>query len=211
MMYDGFSFDDPDRLDPKRINTTNAHTMLASVCCPLCGRYEALELFTEVNNGGTGVKCGACNTRHPLPGIMWLRREKRPRPPNNVIAVIKECGNYCHNCGIDFETLRRWGIGRHVHHTRPYAKYGDDVKKFPVCTWCHEEINATQRRLPRLVAAVSNTIVEDVRQELLRELGSWFTGKPSYEQAFKRIMQCVRAGADRCSDNQDFNQEKKDD
>jgi hypothetical protein len=157
MRYDGF--DDPYwRFDPKAITVANAHTMLECICCPVCECYGALELFTEPNNGGTGIVCGACNTRHPFsPEIMWIPRSKEPKPKRPAIdraEVINRCGNHCWGCGNDLDVLRRAGVGWDAHHTRPFAKYGEDYQTIPLCKVCHELLTAAQRILDKLLSLI---------------------------------------------------------
>jgi hypothetical protein len=147
---------DPETL-AKTITVANARALLETVCCPVCECYGALELFTEPNNGGTGIICGACNTRHPLSGIMWIPRgEKKQRPKRLVdrAAVIEERGSYCWVCGSDLQTLRNVGIGWDAHHTRPYAIYGDAYPIIPLCKVCHEITNALQRYMSKLLSLI---------------------------------------------------------
>jgi hypothetical protein len=118
------------------ITADNARELLALVSCPHCWGIETLGVFHEPNNSGIGIVCRACGTKHPLSDrrIMWLPRgEKKQKRSYDIAAVIKERGNYCYGCGIDFEIMRCWGIGRHVHHTRPFAKHGEKYPKIPMC------------------------------------------------------------------------------
>jgi hypothetical protein len=129
------------------LTAENARELLAPFICPRCDSEETLGVFYEPNNGGTGIVCHCCGLKHPLRGVMWLPRDKhsKPKRSNDIAAVIKEAGNYCWGCGAGFEELRRRRIGRHVHHTRPFAKYGEGYPKIPMCTLCHELISAVQR------------------------------------------------------------------
>jgi DNA-directed RNA polymerase subunit RPC12/RpoP len=138
------------------LTVANAKELLASIPCPYCGSRGTLGLFHEPNNNGTGIVCRSCGQRHPLRAqrVMWLRQdgEKKPKRANDIAAVIKECGAYCYVCGTDFEILRQRQIGRHVHHTRPFAEHGDAVQKIPMCALCHEVASALQRQVGKLLA-----------------------------------------------------------
>jgi hypothetical protein len=176
------------------ITADNSGELLASIACPHCGSIGALGTFHEPNNNGTGVICRNCNIRHPLRGILWLRRgEKKQKRSNDIAAVIEECGAYCYVCGTDFEILRRLGIGRHVHHTRAFAEHGDAFRKIPMCALCHEIASAMQRQIGKLltVKSADDELIELIRQEFVRTLGSWFVGTTKGEQALDRIMRCV--------------------
>jgi hypothetical protein len=130
------------------ITRENWAEMLNSVSCPYCGAIGEYTTFVHPNNNGMGIVCGACGRRHPFMGygIHWLRGgEKRRRPPNNIAAVIAECGDYCFICGATGTELKAWSIGITVFHTRPWAVYGDDFKKIPVCVECHELATGLQR------------------------------------------------------------------
>jgi hypothetical protein len=181
------------------LTADNARELLAQVTCPCCGSVGTFELFHEPNNNGTGIVCRSCGTRHPPrpQRVMWLRHDekKQPKRSNDIAAVIHECGAYCYVCGTDFRILRRRGIGRHVHHTRPFAEHGEEFRKIPMCALCHEIASAMQRQMRKLLAAgaTNDALIERVQQELTRRLGSWFTGTASRERAFERIMQCVRS------------------
>jgi hypothetical protein len=129
------------------ITADDACELLACLHCPRCD--GALGVFHEPNNSGIGIVCRDCGLRHPLRhrGLMWLRHEK-PKRSNDIAAVI---GNYCYGCGNDFETLRQRGIGRHVHHTRPFAEHSEKYPKIPMCALCHELLRAAQRHMSKLI------------------------------------------------------------
>lgn len=150
------------------ITVDNAHKLLAEVACPYCGQAGAFELFREPNNNGIGIACHGCGTRHPLRAqhIMWLRQgeKKPPKRSNNLTEVIAECGAYCYGCGTDIETLRRLGVGAHVHHTRPFAEHGEQFKKIPLCALCHELLSAVQRQMPKLTATAAALGEKKARQ-----------------------------------------------
>jgi hypothetical protein len=134
------------------INADNARAVLADINCPCCGACETLGTFRHPNNNGVGIVCNACGVKHPLPPIMWLRQgENKPKRSNDIAAVIKECGDYCYSCGIDFEEFRRRRIGIHVHHTKSFAEHGEKFPKIPMCAVCHETLGALQRQMPKLL------------------------------------------------------------
>jgi hypothetical protein len=148
----------PEKL-AETITADNARELLAYIGCPYCDGEQTLDLFCEPNNNSVGIVCRGCGTKHPLNAtrrIMWLRHEKQKRS-NDIVAVIKECGAYCYGCGNDFETLRQRGIGRHVHHTRPFSKHGEKYPKIPMCALCHELVSAAQRHVRKLLAAGQQT------------------------------------------------------
>lgn len=128
------------------ITRDNALELLRKMACPNCSVVGNYQLFDEIANNGIGIQCLACCKHHPFikQRIMWLRGEK-PKRSNDIAAVIRECGAYCYICGITVDELLGKGIGVSVHHTRPFAEHGEQYKKIPVCTVCHELANFMQR------------------------------------------------------------------
>jgi hypothetical protein len=143
------------------LTVENASELLEHFICHRCmggGSIDTpskptLGTFCEPNNNGTGIICRGCGLKHPLSyaGVMWLPRTDKPKRSNDIAAVISECGNYCYGCGTDFDTLRQRRIGRHVHHTRSFAKHGEKYAKIPLCALCHELISAAQRHMQKTI------------------------------------------------------------
>jgi hypothetical protein len=135
------------------LTAENAHELLPHFGCHKCGLHGTLGTFVEPNNNGTGIICRECRFKHPLGyrGVQWLRRAEKPKRSNDIAAVIKVCGDYCYGCGTDFDVLRDRGIGRHVHHTRPFADHGEAYAKIPMCALCHELISAAQRHMKKTI------------------------------------------------------------
>jgi hypothetical protein len=136
----------PDDELQATITRDNALALLATMACPYCGGVGRFQLFDEIANNGVGIQCLACEKHHPFikQRVMWLRGEK-VRRSNDIVAVIKECGAFCYICGITFDDLMAKGIAASVHHTRPFAEHGEQFKKIPVCSVCHELANFMQR------------------------------------------------------------------
>ena len=130
----------------------NAAEKLADVVCPRCQLQGDYNFFDELANNAVGISCGGCG-KHPFRelGIQWLRGTKHRRS-NDINAVAAECGDYCYVCGLTFAELKLLGIATAVHHTRPFAKHGEQFKKIPVCSECHEFANALQRAHRRALA-----------------------------------------------------------
>jgi hypothetical protein len=134
------------------ITRENALEILASVACPACGIVGRYILFEELGNNGIGIRCDGCSKHHPFikQRVMWLRGNERRRS-NDIVAVAQECGAYCYGCGLTFPELDKLGIALHVHHTRPFADHGEQYKKIPLCSDCHEAANLMQRLHRRLL------------------------------------------------------------
>jgi hypothetical protein len=134
------------------LTAENARELLQYFGCYKCSAHGTLGTFTEPNNNGTGIICLDCGFKHPLGyrGVMWLSQGEKPKR-SDIAAVIKERGNYCYGCGMDFDTLRQRRIGRHVHHTRSFAEHGEKYAKIPMCALCHELISAAQRHMKKLI------------------------------------------------------------
>jgi hypothetical protein len=133
----------------------NTQDLLRSVPCPRCGVIGQYQTFVHPANSGMGITCAACGAKHPFMGwgLHWIPKDKKVNyRSNDIAAVIKECGNYCYGCGLDPEDLALLGFALTVHHTRPRAIYGDDVKKIPLCTGCHEPITALQRIFRKILS-----------------------------------------------------------
>jgi hypothetical protein len=155
----------PDKIAPtadaapfRGISRDNALERLRDVACPRCGAVGEFETYTNPNNNGVGLRCRSCRIEHPFRyghGVHWLPQDpdKKRRPPNDIIALAKECGDYCYGCGTPFAVLKTLGVGVHVHHTQPYAEHGDDVPRIPTCALCHELLSASQRHMARLAKA----------------------------------------------------------
>jgi hypothetical protein len=141
---------------------------------------------------------------------MWLRHgDKKQKRSNDIAAVIQECGAYCYVCGTDFETLRQRRVGYHVHHTRAFAKHGDEIRKIPLCALCHEVASAMQRQMRKLLAvgSTNDALVEHIQGELTRTIGPWFADAGKRERVIGRIMQCIRDAIAQHSDRQILNSE----
>lgn len=126
-----------------------AVALLAHIDCPVCGVTGSYETFRHETANHVGLKCRACNCRHPF-GPHWLR-QGAPVRSNDVRKVMAERGAYCWLCGCSYELLRSHGIGMHVHHSQPFAEHGDRVEKIPLCALCHEIATAVQRHHGRLL------------------------------------------------------------
>lgn len=131
--------------------------------CPQCGRKGHYETFKHPNNGGVGLLC-ACGKQRPLraAGIMWLPQgthKARPKAPETLEDTWARGGHYCWICGTVADDLELLQVGRTQHHTKPYARHGHAGTLIPVCTVCHEHVNACQRAMQRMTKVFASTEV----------------------------------------------------
>ena len=82
--------------------------------------------------------------------VLLLRRRTRRRAKKTLDEVWAAFGDHCLSCGQPREALIQMGIGRHAHHILPYVQNGHARPVVPICTLCHEVINALQRLMSRL-------------------------------------------------------------
>ena len=133
------------------ITADNALKLLAGVPCPCCTAVGWLATFHEIGNNGIGLVCKFCDSHHPFAGvqILWLRQDDKPKRSNDIVAVVRDRGNYCYFCGAFLPDLLKRGIGAHVHHSRPFHEHGERYDKIPVCSECHELASFMQRMRKR--------------------------------------------------------------
>jgi len=126
--------------------------IISNLVCPLCGTRGGIELFEELANNGLGLRCAACERRHPFrdQGLQWIP-QSNGRRPNAIATLLKEADHRCHLCGLSKEQLAKIGRALTSHHVDPYAAAGDEGRQIPLCTQCHEIARALQHSAGRLV------------------------------------------------------------
>ncbi len=65
------------------------------------------------------------------------------------VRVWADYDDRCIVCTQPKEVLRAYGVGQQCHHVLPYSQYGHRGRIVPVCTACHEIVNALQRTFTR--------------------------------------------------------------
>lgn len=125
--------------------------------CIHCGLH-GVELRRNLNNNGLQVVCSSCESGSPWGGAVFIQQSSRKRReplPNGVTldSVWAEYDNRCIVCTQPRETLKAHGIGQQCHHVLPYSPHGHKGRIVPVCTACHEIVNALQRTFTRFTRA----------------------------------------------------------
>jgi len=135
---------------PRQILERILPPILRWAICPRCECQGEVDLFDEHANGGLGLECRSCGTRHPFEGVQWLPQKNGHRS-NAIGALPKEAQDRCYVCGLSREQLKLVGRGLQGHHVDPEVVAGAEGRLIPLCTQCHPIASALQHSAGRLI------------------------------------------------------------